>query len=254
MIRRKKRQRRYNMGFYDTLSTYYDKVFPLSNPCKDFIEKNLLQDKGKILDVGCSTGELDIFLGERGYKVLGIDLDEKMIQMANEKLDGRELPVEFKVMNMEHLGANLSGSQFDGIICIGNTLVHLPGIPQIKAVLKQMVSLLAPGGVLILQIINYDRIITQKITELPPIENDDVSFIREYDYHETENKVGFKTTLTVKKTNEKFENEISLFPLRYEALKAILSELKLENLNWYGSFKGEPYEWNSYAIVVTAKK
>ena len=242
------------MGFYETLSAYYDKVFPLSEPCKNFIEKHLIQDKGKILDVGCSTGELDIFLGEKGYEVLGIDLDQKMIQIANEKIAHKKLPVEFKVMNMEHLGANLSGSQFDGIICIVNTLVHLPGIPQIKAVLKQMVSLLAPGGVLILQIINYDRIITQKITELPPIENDDVSFIREYHCHETENKVGFKTTLTVKKTNEKFENEISLFPLRYEALKAILSELKLENLNWYGSFKGEPYEWNSYAIVVTAKK
>ncbi|WP_341877637.1 class I SAM-dependent methyltransferase [Defluviitalea saccharophila] len=242
------------MGFYETLSTYYDKVFPLSDPCKTFIEKNLLQEKGKILDVGCSTGELDIFLGEKGYEVLGIDLDQKMIQIASEKIAGRELPVEFKVMNMEHLEANFSESQFDGVICIGNTLVHLSGIPQIKGVLKQMVSLLKPGGVLILQIINYDRIITQNVTELPPIENEDVSFIREYDYHEAENKVAFKTTLKVNKTNETFENEISLFPLRYEILKTMLTDLGLKNINWYGSFKGEPYDWNSYATVVTAQK
>lgn len=242
------------MGFYETLSAYYDKVFPLSEPCKTFIEKHLIQDKGKILDVGCSTGELDIFLGEKGYEVLGIDLDQKMIQIANEKIAHKKLPVEFKVMNMEHLEANFSESQFDGVICIGNTLVHLSGILQIKGVLKQMVSLLKPGGVLILQIINYDRIITQNITELPLIDNEDVSFIREYDYNEPENKVIFKTTLKVKKTNEIFENEISLFPLRYEILKMMLTDLGLKNINWYGSFKGEPYDWNSYATVVTAQK
>lgn len=242
------------MGFYETLSAYYDKVFPLSEPCKTFIEKHLIQDKGKILDVGCSTGELDIFLGEKGYEVLGIDLDQKMIQIANEKIAHKKLPVEFKVMNMEHLEANFSESQFDGVICIGNTLVHLSGILQIKGVLKQMVSLLKSGGVLILQIINYDRIITQNITELPLIDNEDVSFIREYDYNEPENKVIFKTTLKVKKTNEIFENEISLFPLRYEILKMMLTDLGLKNINWYGSFKGEPYDWNSYATVVTAQK
>lgn len=242
------------MGFYETLSAYYDEVFPLSNPCKTFIENNLLQYRGKILDVGCSTGELDIFLGEKGYEVLGIDLDEKMIKLANKKIMDKGLSNEFKVMNMENLETNLSSIKFDGIICIGNTLVHLSGIPQIKGVLKQMVSLLNTGGVLIIQIINYDRIITQNITELPPIENENISFVREYDYDGKNNKLAFNTTLKVKKTNKKFENKISLFPLRYEILKEMLFDLNLKNIKWFGNFKAEPYEWNSYATVVTARK
>ena len=42
--------------------------------------------------------------------------------------------------------------------------------------------------------------------------------------------------------------------LRYEILKTMLTDLGLKNINWYGSFKGEPYDWNSYATVVTAQK
>lgn len=242
------------MSFYETLSKYYDQVFPLSIPCRTFIEKHLPQDGGKILDIGCSTGELDIVLGEMGYNVLGIDLDEKMIEMAKGKIKDKPISVEFQVMNMENLEADLSQKKFDGIICIGNTLVHLSGIPQIKEVLKQMVSLLTTGGTIILQIINYDRIITQKVTELPLIENGDISFIREYDYDEKANKVMFKTTLEAKKENQKFQNEIPLFPLRYEEFKTMLVDLGLKNIEWYGNFNGVPYEWDSYATVVTAQK
>ncbi|WP_058486204.1 class I SAM-dependent methyltransferase [Defluviitalea phaphyphila] len=242
------------MGFYDTLSNYYDKVFPLSLPCKTFIEKNISKNKLDILDVGCSTGELDIFLGKKGHNVLGIDLDKKMIEIAKDKIKGEALKVEFKVMNMEELETNLSENKFDIVICIGNTLVHLSDIYKIKKVLKQMFSLLNPGGKIILQIINYDRIIAKDIKKLPLIENEDISFIREYDYNKESNKVIFKTTLEVKKENLKFENEISLFPLRFEELKTILYDLGFKNMEWYGNFNGVPYQWDSYATVVTAQK
>lgn len=242
------------IGFYETLSDYYDKVFPLSNPCKSFIEKQLTKTTNKLLDVGCSTGELDIFLGEKGYNVLGIDLDNKMIQMANDKINNREIPVQFKAINMENLQEDLSGETFDGIISIGNTLVHLTETTQIKEVLKQMAFLLNPQGVLIIQIINYDRIITQNVTHLPTIRNENISFIREYEYDENDNKVLFKTVLNVINENKKYENEISLFPLRYETLKSILLELGLKNIQWYGNFNGDPYEWDSYATIVTAQK
>lgn len=242
------------MKFYDTLSSYYDQVFPLSNPCKTFIEKHLTEHGRKILDVGCSTGELDIFLGKKGYEVLGIDLDQKMIGIAREKIMNQSLKVEFEVMNMNHLEEKLSFKGFDGIICVGNTLVHLPGMLQIKEVLKQMVSLLNTGGILILQIINYDRIITQNVTELPTIENENIVFIREYDYDEANNKVTFKTTLEIKESSEKFQNEISLYPLRFEGLKTMLSDLGLKNIRFYGNFSEDPYDWNSYATVVAAQK
>jgi SAM-dependent methyltransferase len=40
----------------------------------------------KILDLGCGTGNHSIELAKRGYEVIGIDISEKMITIATEKL------------------------------------------------------------------------------------------------------------------------------------------------------------------------
>ncbi|WP_231187439.1 class I SAM-dependent methyltransferase [Haladaptatus sp. DYF46] len=41
--------------------------------------------EGPILEVGCGTGELSLFLARQGYDVLGIDLSSVAISQANKK-------------------------------------------------------------------------------------------------------------------------------------------------------------------------
>jgi len=54
-----------------------------------YLEKlaNLLPQESKILDVGCGAGvPVDKFFAAKGYKVYGIDLSKKMIELAKENV------------------------------------------------------------------------------------------------------------------------------------------------------------------------
>jgi len=62
----------------------------------DFIEKEIKHDKSKkILDIGCGTGRHSIELAKRGYNVTGIDLSERMLEMAKQKAKNAKVNAEF---------------------------------------------------------------------------------------------------------------------------------------------------------------
>ncbi len=70
----------------------------------DFIEKEILSDKGKrILDIGCGTGRHSIELTKRGYKVTGIDLSESLLKRAKEKAAALNLRIDFQQHDARNL-------------------------------------------------------------------------------------------------------------------------------------------------------
>lgn len=56
-----------------------------------------------VLDVGCGTGELAIFLAERGHQVVGIDLSAAGIARARAQAVGRDLNLRFEVADATRL-------------------------------------------------------------------------------------------------------------------------------------------------------
>src|SRR4051794_39866636 len=53
--------------------------------------------KGKVLDVGCGTGENALFLASKGLEVLGIDRVPAAIEKARAKAEERKIACEFEV-------------------------------------------------------------------------------------------------------------------------------------------------------------
>ncbi|MFB6184043.1 MAG: class I SAM-dependent methyltransferase [Haloarculaceae archaeon] len=53
--------------------------------------------RGPVLDVGCGTGELALFLARQGHEVLGIDLSALAIRQARQKATWRRVPARFLV-------------------------------------------------------------------------------------------------------------------------------------------------------------
>jgi SAM-dependent methyltransferase len=117
-----------------------------------------------IVDLGCGTGEHTRFFASEGYRALGIDRSESMIAKATEA----PLPSEtaFELADLLDLG-RIEADLFGGAICLGNTLVHVVEDEDLRRVLAGIRRLILPGGVLLIQILNYERIASKGIRNLP---------------------------------------------------------------------------------------
>lgn len=99
---------------------------------------------GKILDIGCGPGWTTSFLDRAGYTAMGVDISEKMIEIANERCDRENQSVEFAVGDMEDL--DVGRYDFDGAMFF-DCLHHCPNFPS---ALQRAHAHLRPGGYLLL--------------------------------------------------------------------------------------------------------
>ncbi len=241
------------MGFYEELSRYYDIVFPLGEAQLNFIKKRS-KDKHKILDLAAGTGNYSVALAKLGYNVMAADLDTEMIKKIEKKAYNEGVSVKAFAMDMKEV--DKLEEKFDVIFCIGNSLVHLNNKEEISIVINKLYNLLNKDGVIIIQIINYDRILEKNLKGLPTIERSEerVSFIR--DYEKKDDKILFKTKLVITKDNDErvYENCVPLYPLLREDLQNILENSGFSSIEFFGGFNEEEYNLNSMATVVSAIK
>jgi 2-polyprenyl-3-methyl-5-hydroxy-6-metoxy-1,4-benzoquinol methylase len=240
------------MSFYQQIAPYYHHIFKINANQVDFIKLKIPVSDAKILDIGCGIGTLSFALSNYYKNVVGIDMDAEMIRAASSKKKDVSKSIQFQQLSMLKLDAFIDKNSVVGIICFGNTLVHLNSLDEVANFLQQAKTILKSNGKLLLQIVNYDKIIEKNIKQLPIIENDEITFERNYAYRKSENKIDFKTRLTVKSTQQIIENSIELLPLLKKELALLLHKAGFDNCNYYGNFNQESYSIDSPALIVEA--
>lgn len=242
------------MSFYEELSKYYDIIFPLGEAQMNFIKKRLGKRK-KVLDLAAGTGNYSIALAELGCKVTAVDLDEQMIYSLNRKACREKLDIKAYLMDMKDIDS-LKGEKYDLILCIGNSIVHLDSLEEIKELINKMYSLLNDNGILIIQTVNYDRILKYNVKQLPIIDRSEkgVKFIRKYDFKN--NKVLFNGRLIVDECGREnvFDNTVELFPLQSEDLTNALKGIGMKDIEVYGGFNEKEHNIEAFATVIAADK
>jgi glycine/sarcosine N-methyltransferase len=238
--------------FYTSISKYYSEIFPYRPMQLKFVESKLGNLSGKeILDIGCATGELAFNLTEKGAKVTGIDLNEELLNQAQS--NKVQAGLQFQVGDMLELENDFQQNQFDSVLCFGNTLVHLQSIDLIEKMLKGVKSVLKSGGQFLMQILNYDYILNEKVSELPLIETENIRFIRNYKFNVNSALIRFQTDLHLKKEDQIVSNETSLFAIRSSELLDILTVCGFRNVELYADFKQSPFGGKHIPLVLKAE-
>lgn len=240
------------MKFYEMLVNHYDDIFPVKEDALKFLLRDL-EEGDRILDAACGTGGYALALAEAGMNIVGVDLDEQMVALAMEKRDRLGLDMDFIVSDMRNLDL-ISTGDLRRIYCIGNSLVHLKTLDDVRSFLKTAYALLKPGGDMVIQIINYDRILDHGIEGLPTVAvpDKDIVFERIYGYDESSHTIEFRSILRV--AGETKEASLHLLPLREKELLRALKEAGFTRTDIQGGFGGEPFNEASMPLVVKAVK
>jgi SAM-dependent methyltransferase len=145
-----------------------------------------------LIDVGCGTGMLAIRWATWGLDVVGVDPDPAMLEQAvrnaepaREEIEAAGGSVRFMSGGFGEL-ARLGLGPVDAVTCTGNALPHVDGQAALASTLQDFAAVLRPGGLLVLHLLNHDRLIGARVRTIPPVlrEDDDGTwvFLRVIDY------------------------------------------------------------------------
>ncbi len=118
----------------------------------------------RVLDLGCGSGEHTRFLTALGFEATGIDLSPAQVEAAR----AADPAGQYVQASLTELAGRVAPGQ-GGAICVGNTLPHLCEEADVRAFFSGLAQCLAPGAPLLLQLLNYDRILDRGERTFPVV-------------------------------------------------------------------------------------
>jgi len=243
------------VAFYTDISLVYDDLFPVSVEQRTLLDS--LREGGgvrSVVDCGCGTGAQLLPFAAAGLSCLGFDPDPSLVAVARRKLAAYP-KTRVEIGKFAEL-LRLVSFPSDLLLCLGNSLVHVPQ-EEAARFLSDAAQALNAAGTLLFQILNYERLRRTGATELPLIRAAEgtVEFRRRYAW-EGDRKVLFHTALRLSSGDEPriVKNEIPLYPLYPDELLEMVSKAGFGNVRYYGDFARSDFTPESEAVVCLAKK
>ncbi len=150
-----------NHSDYNSFAYYYDLKYQSFTYDLEFYEEMARQSgaNARILELACGSGRVTLPLLEAGFNVTGLDLSEKMLEIAREKAD--QLPPEqrqkARFIQGDMRNFDFGGEQFDLIFIPLNSFQHLLEQDEQLQCLQAIRRHLAPAGRFILTSYNPEE-------------------------------------------------------------------------------------------------
>ena len=249
---------------YDDFSTDYDRFVDWPGRLAaeiPFIEGQLQAVGARhVLDVACGTGMHALELARRGYEVLGADLSAGMIDRARANAAAADVAVEFKVAGFGQLSAR-TGTGFDAVLCLGNSLPHLLTPADLAAGLADFAACLRPGGLLLIQNRNFDAVLSRGERWMEPQahreEGAEWLFLRFYDF-EPDGTLAFHLVTLRREGDGQWAQGVtstSLRPWVQEELAIALGVAGFCDSTFWGDMSGASFDLHcSPNLIVTARQ
>jgi 2-polyprenyl-3-methyl-5-hydroxy-6-metoxy-1,4-benzoquinol methylase len=98
---------------------------------------------GTAVDLGAGFGLHAIPLARRGFRVVAIDSYDPLLK----ELESRKGSLPIRTVNADLLAFRAHiGEAIDVIVCMGDTLTHLPTLSCVESLLGDVAASLSPGG------------------------------------------------------------------------------------------------------------
>lgn len=99
----------------------------------------------KVLDLGCGSGWLAVYLARQGFEVVGVDVSAQAINLANTWASQEDLKISFDVADASQL--QYQAGSFDAVVA-NSIFEHFP-IKQAQQLTDKVYTMLKDGGIFI---------------------------------------------------------------------------------------------------------
>jgi SAM-dependent methyltransferase len=212
---------------------------------ENLVSKLNVKPSDQILDLACGKGRHSIILNKLGLNVIGVDLSSNSIAKAK-KSENETL--KFFVHDMRDTIPNV---QFDFIVNLFTSFGYFDHHDENLKVLKAINQMLVPGGELVIDFFNLQRVIKEmKAQELKSIEGIDFHISKRFDGHHIYKTIDFEAEGKNHSYTEKVQG------LSEADFRNLLIQADFELIDIFGDFYLNPFdsEKSDRIILVASKK
>jgi ubiquinone/menaquinone biosynthesis C-methylase UbiE len=143
------------MQEYDLIAPFYDIEHDRFNEDLDMYRNFAELSGGKILELACGSGRILLPLAEEGHELTGVDSSEKMLEIAQQRLQEKELTGHCHLVKQDIRTLQL-GQKYRLVIIALGSFGHITTRKDQQSTLAAIRAHLSPGATLILDISNAD--------------------------------------------------------------------------------------------------
>ncbi|OGO79048.1 MAG: methyltransferase [Clostridiales bacterium GWB2_37_7] len=246
------------MESYYHLAEYYDMLMDDIdyNVWCSFIEE-IFQIYGSqphnILETACGTGNITIPMALKGYNLLGVDISEEMLTIAENKARSKKLNIKFIKQNMTELTLNMS---FDAVLCMCDGVNYIIEEDELYKYFSTVHHLLNTDGVFIFDISSSYKLRRILGNNILFQEKNDFCYIWENNFFEEDELLEMRLNFFIPQRGlyKRLEEFHIQRAYTEEQLIRLLAEAGFKNIRTYDNLKMKKPHNRSERIFVTAQK
>jgi SAM-dependent methyltransferase len=221
----------------------------------------------RLIDVGAGSARHAIMFASWGLEVIAVDPGESMLAQARVNAERFSAEIEagggsLKIVEggfgeLHRLGLGAA----DAITCTGNALPHVNGRDGLTEALADFASVLVPGGVLVLHLLNHARLLHGKPRAIAPkvVENAEGTkvFVRVIDYPRDGEFLDFDFVTLVRDPEGVWEVSSRRSAHTAIPLSLLRSELPcagFSRIEAFGGHDGHPLTDDDESLVLVARR
>lgn len=203
-----------------------------------------LRRGARLLDVCCGQGRHMAALGAAGLDVFGVDLSRPLLERAEERagIAGRTVRADMRALPF--------AGGFDSVVNLFTSFGYFEEEEENESALAEMVRVLVPGGVLVMDHMNRRRVERGLVPE-------DTRTVGGLTLRQQRWIEGDRVLKRIEVSGDEgepvrlLENVRMFYP---EELAQIMERNMLETLRFYGSFQGDEFGESSDRMIAVAQK
>jgi ubiquinone/menaquinone biosynthesis C-methylase UbiE len=203
---------------------------------------------GDLLDVPCGFGRHSVPLARAGYRVVGVDRSESLLDEARRRAGGERWP---KLTRADYRELPFADESFDAAINLFTSLGYL-GDEQDTSVLGEIGRVLRPGARLVIETMHRDLLV-REFREQDWRLLGEGRLLLEQRTFDAGAGIAQTTQTLVEKTGERESRSFSVRVYTATELLAMLARAGFEDAKCYGDLARAPFASDSRLVIVARR-